>query len=118
MQWFTLDSIYIKPTTRWGNNYVNICRGISEGLFLPPIWVENRDQFIPRFERMLVDVRRDPTFRMVPQVMTHLSLDAAGEWGPWMPEIQTMGSKLRLKILHIPGDGDKRAAAYHEVLLA
>ena len=84
MEWFTLDSVYLKPTTRWGNNYANVCRGMSEGLFLPTIYVESRDNFVQKFEAMLLAVRADPTFRKVPQVMRYLSLDAAGEWGPWM----------------------------------
>jgi len=115
MAWFTLDSCYIKPTTRWGCNYVHVCRGMSEGLFLPPIWTETRENFVPKLEAMLEGVRSDPTFRKISQIMTHLSLDAAGEWGPWMEELQSMATRMRIKIVHVPGDGDKRTAAYHEI---
>jgi hypothetical protein len=115
MHYITMDSIYLKPTSRWGSNYAVVSRDVSSCWWCPVIWMAHRNEWPRKFRVWLTRLRSDPNFRKLNSVVNFVGLDPAGEWGPFTADLYEIENEFSIRFMHAPGDHDKRACAYHEV---
>ena len=82
------------------------------------IWNEYKNDFIKSFKVNVQELRADPLFKQDGyDAVVIVTLDPAGEWGPYSDELHGLGVELGIKFAWTPGDGHKNQAAYNEIMI-